>query len=85
MPASIAPASSGTLIDGVICGSPAAQAGITAGSVITAVGGHPAGSPANLTSVLARYRPGDTISLTWVSPAGQTASSSIHLTAGPPQ
>ena len=85
VPASIAPATSGTLIDGVICGSPAAQAGITAGSVITTVGGHPAGSPANLTGTLARYRPGDTISLTWVSPAGQTATSSIHLTAGPPQ
>jgi S1-C subfamily serine protease len=85
VPASIAPATSGTLIDGVICGSPAAQAGITAGSVITAVGGHPAGSPANLTGMLARYRPGDTISLTWVSPAGQAATSSIHLTAGPPQ
>jgi S1-C subfamily serine protease len=85
VPAAIAPASSGTLIDGVICGSPAAQAGITAGSIITAVGGHPAGSPANLTGMLARYRPGDTISLTWVSPAGQTATSSIHLTAGPPQ
>jgi S1-C subfamily serine protease len=85
VPASIAPATSGTLIDGVICGSPAAQAGITAGSVITAAGGHPAGSPANLTGMLARYRPGDTISLTWVSPAGQAATSSIHLTAGPPQ
>jgi S1-C subfamily serine protease len=85
VPASIAPATSGTLIDGVICGSPAAQAGITAGSVITAVAGHPAGSPANLTGTLARYRPGDTISLTWISPAGQTATSSIHLTAGPPQ
>jgi len=32
--------------------------------VITAVGGYPAGSPANLTGMLARYRPGDTISLT---------------------
>lgn len=85
VPASIAPASSGTLIDGVICGSPAAQAGITAGSVITAVGGHPAGSPANLTGMLARYQPGETISLTWVSPAGRTVTSSIRLTAGPPQ
>jgi len=35
--------------------------------------------------MLARYRPGDTISLTWVSPDGRTATSSIHLTAGPPQ
>jgi S1-C subfamily serine protease len=85
VPQNIAPAHSGTLIDGVICDSPAATAGITAGSVITAVNGQPAGSPAHLTSILARFRPGETISLTWVSPAGQTASSSIRLAAGPPK
>ena len=43
VPNTIAPASSGTLIDGVICGSPAATAGITAGSVITSVNGQQAG------------------------------------------
>jgi hypothetical protein len=34
---------------------------------------------------LARFRPGDTISVTWVSPAGQRTTSSIRLAAGPPQ
>ena len=29
--------------------------------------------------------PGDTISVTWVSPSGQRTTSSLHLTAGPPQ
>jgi S1-C subfamily serine protease len=57
---------------------------MTAGSVITAINGQPAGSPASLTSILARFRPGDTISVTWVSP-GQQTTSSAHLTAGPPQ
>jgi S1-C subfamily serine protease len=85
VPSSIAPASSGTLVDGTICGSPAASAGITSGSVITAVDGHPAGSPDHLTRMLARYRPGDAISLTWVSPGGQRTTASIRLTAGPPQ
>jgi S1-C subfamily serine protease len=85
VPATIAPVSSGTLVDGTICGSPAAQAGITGGSVITAVGGQQAGSPAQLTGILARYRPGDTITLTWVSPSGQRTTSRIHLAAGPPQ
>jgi S1-C subfamily serine protease len=85
VPSAIAPASSGTLVDGTICGSPAATAGITAGSVITAINGRPAGAPAGLSATLARYRPGDTISLTWVSPAGQRTTSSIRLAAGPPQ
>ena len=85
VPTSIAPVSSGTLVDGTVCGSPAAAAGITASSVITAINGQPAGSPAHLTSILARYRPGDTISVTWVSPTGQRKTSNIRLAAGPPQ
>ena len=83
MPAQIAPATSGTLVDGVICGSPAAADGITGGAVITAVNGQAAGAPSNLTGILARYRSGDTITLTWASPSGRTATSSIRLAAGP--
>ena len=85
MPSAIAPVSSGTLIDGTICGSPAAAAGITGGAVITAVNGQAVGSPDDLASILARFHPGDTISVTWVSPSGQRTTSSLHLTAGPPQ
>ena len=85
VPATIAPVGSGTLIDGTICGGPAASAGMTAGSVITAVNGHTVGSPASLTGILARFRPGDTVSVTWVSPAGHQTTSTVHLTAGPPR
>ena len=85
VPSTIAPVSSGTLVIGTICGSPAASAGMTGGSVITAVNGQAAGAPDNLTSILARFRPGNTISVTWVSPSGQHTTSSLHLVAGPPQ
>jgi S1-C subfamily serine protease len=85
LPTSIAPVSSGALVDGAICGSPAASAGITGGSVITSVNGQPAGAPTNLTKVLSQFHPGDTISVAWVSPSGQHHTSSIHLVAGPPQ
>jgi S1-C subfamily serine protease len=85
VPSSIAPVSSGTLILGVICGGPAAGAGITAGSVITAINGQAIGSPNDLTSVVSKDRPGTTISVTWVSPSGQRTTSSIQLTSGPPQ
>jgi S1-C subfamily serine protease len=84
-PTTIAPVSSGTLVVGTICGSPAAQAGLTGGAVITAINGQPADSPDQLSAVLAPFHPGDTISLTWVSPSGQRATSSVRLTAGPPQ
>jgi S1-C subfamily serine protease len=80
----IANVSSGTLIVGTICGSPAAAVGMTAGSVITAVNGQAIGSPDGLTGVVSKFRPGDTISVTWVSPSGQHTTSTIKLTAGPP-
>jgi len=84
-PSAIAPVSSGTLIVGTICGSPAASARLTGGAVITAVNGQAVGSPDDLAGILSRFHPGDTISVTWVSPSGQRSTSSLHLTAGPPQ
>jgi len=84
-PPDIAPASSGALVIGTICGSPAAAAGLTGGAVITSVNGHAVRSPDDLTGVLSRFHPGDTISVTWISPSGQRTTSSLHLTAGPPQ
>jgi S1-C subfamily serine protease len=83
-PQNIANVSSGTLILGTICGGPAAAAGMTAGSVITAVNGQAIGSPESLMGVVSKYRPGTTISVTWVSPSGQRSVSSVTLTVGPP-
>ncbi len=85
VPSAIAPVRSGTLIDGTICGSPAASAGMTAGSVITAVNGQAVGSPDDFASILTHFSPGDTISVSWVSPSGQPTTSRLYLTDGPPQ
>jgi S1-C subfamily serine protease len=85
VPSSIAPVASGTLIEGTICGSPAAAAGMTGGAVITAVNGQAVGSPDDFAGIITRFHPGDTVSVTWVSPSGQRTTSSLHLTAGPPQ
>ncbi len=83
-PASIANVSSGALILGTICGGPAMAAGMTAGSVITAVNGQAIGSPDSLTGMVSKFKPGTTVQVTWVSPSGQRSTSSITLTAGPP-
>jgi S1-C subfamily serine protease len=84
VPSTIAPVSSGTLVLGTICGSPAASAGMTAGSVITGLNGKAVGSPSSLGSLIAKYHPGDSVSVTWVSPSGQHKSGTLALTAGPP-
>ena len=84
VPSTIAPVSSGTLVVGTICGSPAAVAGVSAGSVITAVNGQAIGAPQTVHNALAKFRPGDTVSLTWVTPSGQRKTANVTLTAGPP-
>jgi S1-C subfamily serine protease len=53
--------------------------------VITAVNGQAVGSPDDLAGILSRSHPGDTISVTWVSPSGHRTTSRLHLAAGPPQ
>jgi S1-C subfamily serine protease len=75
--------SSGVLVGGVLCNTPVATAGMTAGAVITAIDGHAITSPASLTKGLSAYRPGDTVSVSWVSHNGQHHTSSMKLAAGP--
>jgi len=84
VPSTIAPVSSGTLVVGTICSSPAADAGVTAGSVITSVNGQAVGAPDSLHTQIAKYRPGNTVSVTWVTPSGQHKTANVTLTAGPP-
>ena len=84
VPDTIAPVSSGTLVIGTICGSPAATAGMTAGSVITSVSGQTVGAPQTVHNALSKFRPGDTVSLTWVTPSGQHKTATMTLTEGPP-
>ena len=54
------------------CGGPAAAAGVSAGSVITSVNGQAVGAPQTLHNALSKFRPGDTVSLTWVTPSAST-------------
>jgi S1-C subfamily serine protease len=83
VPGSIAPASTGTLIAGAFCNAPAAAAGLTGGDVILTINGQAVGAPTTLTNLLARYHPGQAISVTWMDTSGQRHTSSLTLTSGP--
>ncbi len=83
-PSTIASVNSGTLVLGTICNSPAATAGLTAGSVVTSVNGQTVGSPQSLATIMSKLRPGDTVSVTWVTPDNQRKTANLSLTAGPP-
>jgi S1-C subfamily serine protease len=84
-PAKIAPIGSGALVDGVICGTAAASAGIFAGDVITSIGGQAVTTPGSLTAIVDRYRPGSEATVAWVSPDGGLHTALVTLNAGPAQ
>jgi S1-C subfamily serine protease len=83
VPASVAPVDSGALVDGVLCGTAADAAGITAGDVIIMVDGRAISSPDALTAIVNACRPGSVVEVTWVSPADETRTSRIRLDAAP--
>ncbi len=73
---------SGALVRGVVAGSPAEHAGITAGSVITGVNSIVVDSANSLGDALHQFKPGDHVTIAWV--AGKTHhASSVTLTSGP--
>ena len=73
----------GVSVGGTVSGSPAAQAGLAAGSTILSVNGTTVSTPQQLTALLGRYHPGDTVKVTWTSAGGTTTTSSITLAKGP--
>lgn len=82
-PVHVAPVRSGALVDGVLCGTPADQAGISTGDVITSVAGEQVSSPGSLTALLRRYHPGSVVPLAWTGPDGSLHAAAVTLAAGP--
>jgi S1-C subfamily serine protease len=85
IPNKIAPVRTGALILGDLCNTPAAKAGITAGDVITAVGGQAVTTPNSLTMIMQNYRSGATATITWVDISGSKHTSSVVLSQAPPK
>ena len=74
--------SSGVLVTGVTSGSPAVQAGIARGSVITAINGTAVGSPDALGSAIQSHKPGERITVAWVDRSG-SHTATVALASGP--
>ena len=83
VPSSIAPASTGALVDGVLCGTAAATAGLASGDVITAVNGHAVTTPGSLTAMMSGFRPGTKVTLSWQTVSGQPKTGTLTLGAAP--
>ena len=72
----------GCLVDSVVSGGCAAEAGIKSSDVITALGGYTVESISDLTRALRKFEPGETTTIT-VYRAGQTLALSITLNEKP--
>ncbi len=77
--------SSGATVAEVITGSPAQQAGLAAGDVITSVDGNAVDSAQALTSALESYKPGDHLTIDWTDASGVAQTATVALSSGPPQ
>ena len=77
------PVSSGALVEGVQTGSPAAQAGIVSGDVITSVDGTAITSATALTRAMTGRHPGDRVTIGWVGRDGSRHQASLTLIGGP--
>jgi S1-C subfamily serine protease len=75
-------AQNGVVIGAVMQGSPAAQAGLQAGDVITAVDGQQLTDESSLGEILSQHQPGDTVSLA-VLRRGQQQNVQVKLGQSP--
>jgi S1-C subfamily serine protease len=75
--------STGATINGVLPGSPAAQAGLAIGDVIVSVNGRSVDSPTALTTLLGAYHPGDQVAIGWNDSSGVRHVRSVQLAKGP--
>jgi S1-C subfamily serine protease len=76
---------SGTTVEGVYDGTPAADAGIAAGDSITRVGGITVTTQTQLRAAVASHSPGDSVSVTWTDASGTSRTRSLTLAKGPVQ
>jgi S1-C subfamily serine protease len=74
---------SGVSVAGTVAGSPAANAGLTQGDTITAIGGQSVNSAEDVAHSLVKYHPGNSVSITWVDQTGQSQTTTVTLASGP--
>ena len=75
---------SGAVVEGIVSGGAAAQAGLAQGDVITGFNGHTISSTNDISNLMVGEHPGNTVQLQWTDQSGQTHTASITLGSGPP-
>ena len=70
-------------VEGTLSGSPAAQAGLSAGDVIDSIDGQAVSSQSDLQSAIMQHHPGDQVTIGWTDQSGQTHTATVTLANGP--
>jgi S1-C subfamily serine protease len=73
----------GPQITGVVAGTPADRAGLTAGDTIVSVAGQRIGGVGDLAAVMASLAPGQRVDVTYVGTDGASQSAAVTLAAAP--
>jgi S1-C subfamily serine protease len=74
----------GVVVNGVVTGEPADEAGISVGDVITSLSGTSINSPSQLTAALGALHPGNKVQIGWTDQSGQSHTATVQLASGPP-
>lgn len=83
MPGRVAPVRYGAMVEGVLCGSPAAGSGLVPGDAIIRAAGRAVRSSAGLSALIAGCEPGTELPVTWVELDGSTHSALIRVAVAP--
>lgn len=75
--------SQGVELAGTQPGTPAAEAGLGQGDVVTALDGKSVSTGTDITEILVGHRPGDKVSIAWTDVEGQSHTATLTLGTGP--
>lgn len=76
---SIADTGNGVYISKVVAGGPSAKAGLAVGDVITAVNGTPTPASSDLGTVLAGFKPGQSVTVKYLRQSGASGTAKVTL------
>jgi len=75
--------SSGVALAGAASGTPAANAGLGQGDVVTSLNGQTVSSSTDIQNILGGLHPGDKVSIGWTDASGQSHTATVTLASGP--
>ena len=76
-------ATTGVTVAEVMPGSPAANAGLVAGDILTVVDGLPAAAPDAVAAQIKKHRAGEKIDFSWTDGSNRRRTATVILAPGP--